>query len=53
MAGVPVALYVIDVDGSGLLRLAGRESGLPERIDVALGLGEESPRRASRTSTNT
>lgn len=41
MAGVPVALYVIDVDGSGLLRLAGRESGLPERIDVALGLGEE------------
>ncbi len=41
MAGVPVALYVIDVDGSGLLRLAGREANLPERIDVALGLGQE------------
>ncbi|MGI8596585.1 MAG: SpoIIE family protein phosphatase [Thermoleophilaceae bacterium] len=41
VAGVPVALYVIDVDGSGLLRLAGHESNLPERIDVALGLGQE------------
>lgn len=41
MAGVPVGLYVIDVDGSGLLRLAGRDSNLPERIEVALGLGQE------------
>jgi serine phosphatase RsbU (regulator of sigma subunit) len=41
MAGVPVALYVIDVDGSALLRLAGREADLPERLDVALGLGQE------------
>lgn len=41
MAGVPVALYVIDVDGSGLLRLAGQESNLPERVEVSLGLGQE------------
>jgi len=41
MAGVPVALYVIDVDGSALLRLAGRDADLPERLDVALGLGQE------------
>ena len=40
-AGVPVALYVIDVDGSGLLRLAGDEADLPARLDVALGLGQE------------
>ena len=40
-AGVPVALYVIDVDGSGLLRLAGQAEGLPARLDVALGLGQE------------
>ena len=40
-AGVPVALYVIDVDGSGLLRLAGNEADLPARLEVALGLGQE------------
>ena len=40
-AGVPVALYVVDVDGSGLLRLAGQEANLPARIEVALGLGQE------------
>ena len=40
-AGVPVALYVIDVDGSGLLRLAGDEANLPARLEVALGLGQE------------
>ncbi|MEA2280225.1 MAG: hypothetical protein QOK21_832 [Solirubrobacteraceae bacterium] len=41
IAGVPVALYVIDVDGSALLRLAGEEGELPDRLDVALGLGQE------------
>jgi serine phosphatase RsbU (regulator of sigma subunit) len=41
VAGVPVALYVIDIDGSGLLRLAGEEGELPERLDVALGLGQD------------
>lgn len=41
VAGVPVALYVIDVDGSGLLRLAGEEEDLPVRIEAALGLGQE------------
>jgi Serine phosphatase RsbU, regulator of sigma subunit len=40
-AGVPVALYLIDVDGSGLLRLAGDEADLPARLEVALGLGQE------------
>lgn len=41
VAGVPVALYVIDVDGSGLLRLAGVEEDLPARIEAPLGLGQE------------
>ena len=41
MAGIPVALYVIDIDGSGLLRLAGEEEDLPTRIEVPLGLGQE------------
>ncbi|MFL5839910.1 MAG: SpoIIE family protein phosphatase [Thermoleophilaceae bacterium] len=37
---VPVALYVVDIDGSHLLRLAGAED-LPERIDAPLALGPE------------
>jgi serine phosphatase RsbU (regulator of sigma subunit) len=41
MAGVPVALYVIDIDGSALLRLAGEEGELPDRLEVPLGLGQE------------
>jgi serine phosphatase RsbU (regulator of sigma subunit) len=41
IAGVPVALYVIDIDGSALLRLAGESGELPDRLDVALGLGQE------------
>lgn len=41
LAGVPVALYVIDIDGSGLLRLAGERGELPERLDVPLGLGQD------------
>ena len=40
-AAAPVALYVIDVDGSGLLRLAGEEGELPDRLDAAVGLGQE------------
>jgi AcrR family transcriptional regulator len=41
LAGVPVALYVIDIDGSGLLRLAGEEGELPDRLELPLGLGQE------------
>lgn len=41
VAGVPVALYVIDIDGSGLLRLAGEEDDLPARLEVAVGLGQD------------
>lgn len=41
IAGVPVALYVIDIDGSGLLRLAGEEGDLPDRLEVSLGLGQD------------
>ncbi len=41
IAGVPVALYVIDVDGSALLRLAGDAPGLADRIEAPLGLGPE------------
>ena len=41
MAGVPVALYVIDVDGSALLRLDGEEGELPDRLEVSLGLNQE------------
>jgi len=39
-AGVQVALYVVDVDGLGLVRLAGKEE-LPARLDLPLGLGQE------------
>ena len=41
VAGVPVALYVIDIDGSGLLHLAGEEGELPQRIDAPIGLGQD------------
>jgi len=41
VAGVPVALYVIDVDGSGLLGVAGAGGELPGRLEVGLGLGPE------------
>ena len=41
IAGVPVALYVIDIDGSALLRLAGEEGDLPDRLEVPLGVGQE------------
>jgi serine phosphatase RsbU (regulator of sigma subunit) len=39
-AGVPVALYVVDIDGSHLLRLAGSEE-FPARIDSPPALGPE------------
>jgi AcrR family transcriptional regulator len=39
-AGVPVALYVVDIDGSHLLRLAGTEE-FPGRIDAPPALGPE------------
>jgi serine phosphatase RsbU (regulator of sigma subunit) len=39
-AGVGVALYVIDIDGSHLLRLAGSEE-FPERLEDAPALGPE------------
>src|SRR6476620_3974557 len=39
-AGVAVALYVIDIDGSQLLRLAGSEE-FPDRLDAPPALGPE------------
>jgi serine phosphatase RsbU (regulator of sigma subunit) len=39
-AGVAVALYVVDIDGSQLLRLAGSEE-FPEHIDAPPALGPE------------
>ncbi|MEA2282245.1 MAG: hypothetical protein QOK21_2852 [Solirubrobacteraceae bacterium] len=40
VAGGPVALYVLDIDGSHLLRLAGRED-FPARMKAPLALGPE------------
>ncbi len=40
IAGGPVALYVVDIDGSHLLRLAGAEE-FPERLEAPLALGPE------------
>jgi serine phosphatase RsbU (regulator of sigma subunit)/AcrR family transcriptional regulator len=40
LAGGPVALYVLDIDGSHLLRLAGRED-FPARLKAPLALGPE------------
>jgi serine phosphatase RsbU (regulator of sigma subunit) len=39
-AGVPVALYVVDIDGSNLLRLAG-SAEFPERLDSPPAVGPE------------
>jgi hypothetical protein len=39
-AGVPVALYVIDIDGSQLIRLAGSED-FPHELDAPPALGPE------------
>jgi AcrR family transcriptional regulator len=40
IAEVPLALYVVDIDGSHLLRVAGPDR-LPERIAVPLAIGPE------------
>src|SRR5436305_1473143 len=40
-AGYPVALYVLDVDGSCALRLAGNKERFPERIRAPVGVGPE------------
>jgi AcrR family transcriptional regulator len=40
LSGGPVALYVLDIDGSHLLRLAGHED-FPERLTAPLALGPE------------
>jgi serine phosphatase RsbU (regulator of sigma subunit) len=40
IAKVPVALYVLDIDGTQLLRMAGPER-LPEKIDTPLAIGPE------------
>ena len=40
LVGVPVALYVVDIDGSHLLRLAGGEH-FPARLRAPLALGPE------------
>ncbi len=45
-AGCPVAVYVIDLDGSCLIRLAGEEAIFPERIAAPFGVGPELPLEA-------
>jgi len=40
IAGVPVALYVLDIDGSYLLRVAGPRR-LPDQIEAPLAVGPE------------
>jgi serine phosphatase RsbU (regulator of sigma subunit) len=40
IAAVPLALYVLDIDGSHLLRVAGPER-LPDRIEAPLAIGPE------------
>ncbi|MDQ4048026.1 MAG: TetR family transcriptional regulator, partial [Actinomycetota bacterium] len=40
ISGTPVALYVLDIDGTHLLRLAGPEE-FPDRLDAPLALGPE------------
>jgi serine phosphatase RsbU (regulator of sigma subunit) len=40
VAGVAIALYVVDIDGSHLLRLAGTDE-FPERLDAPPALGPE------------
>ena len=40
LSGGPVALYVLDIDGTNLLRLAGPED-FPERLEAPLALGPE------------
>jgi serine phosphatase RsbU (regulator of sigma subunit) len=41
VAGCRAAVYVIDIDGSCLVRLAGDELTFPERVQAPLGVGPE------------
>lgn len=50
-AGVAVALYVVDIDGSHLLRLAGTQE-FPDRIEDPPRSGRRSSRRDCPSSTN-
>lgn len=43
LAGTPVGLYVVDVDGSALHLLAGRPDLFPDVIEAPLGIGPEIP----------
>ncbi|WP_210495500.1 SpoIIE family protein phosphatase [Patulibacter sp. SYSU D01012] len=43
--GATVALYLVDIDGSRLLRLAGA-ADFPDELPVSLGVGPELPRSA-------
>jgi serine phosphatase RsbU (regulator of sigma subunit) len=40
VAGVPLALYVVDIDGSHLLRIAGAKR-LPDRLEAPFAVGPE------------
>ena len=40
-AGSPVAVYVIDIDGSCLIRIAGDDAHFPARISAPVGVGPE------------
>jgi Stage II sporulation protein E (SpoIIE) len=41
VAGCRVGVYVIDIDGSCLIRLAGDEEAFPERVKAPVGVGPE------------
>ena len=43
LAGCPVAAYIVDLDGSCAIRLAGDEERFPSRINAPLGVGPELP----------
>jgi serine phosphatase RsbU (regulator of sigma subunit) len=43
LAGGPVAAYVIDLDGSCVIRLAGDAAEFPDHINAPLGIGPEVP----------
>jgi len=49
VAGVPVALYLVDIDGSRLVRLAGSRE-FPAHLDDVVALGDEIPPTVSPRS---
>lgn len=51
VAGVAVALYVVDIDGSHLLRLAGSEE-FPDRLEDPPAIGPELAAEACPPSTS-